>query len=264
MLPTASALGWVARRAHGRDLLRELIARDLKLRYRGSALGMAWTLLNPVIELLVLLFIFSVVLPVDIPNYSAFLFTGLLVYNWFSSALMFATGAVVNNRELIKRPGVPFIILPMVTVASTLAHFILALPVLFGLLLASRIDVASVALLLPVVMAVQFVLTLSLAYPLATVHVWFRDTQHFLRVGLQLLFYLTPIFYEASMIPERWQTAYHLNPMVYVIESYRAVLLHGRAPEWEPLLAVVVISGGVLALSLAAFRRASSRFADEL
>src|SRR5262245_1520850 len=101
---------------HRRDLLRELIERDMKLRYRGSFFGMAWTLLNPLAELMVLVFIFNRVLPLNIANYAPFLFTGLLVYNWFQSSLFYATVAIVSNRELIRRPDVPLTILPVISV----------------------------------------------------------------------------------------------------------------------------------------------------
>jgi lipopolysaccharide transport system permease protein len=244
--------------------LRALIARDVHLRYRGSALGMVWTLLNPLTELLVLMFIFGIVLPVGIPNYAAFLFIGLVSYSWFSSALMFATGAIINNRELIKRPGVPVGILPIATVASTLVHFLMSLPVLFGLLLATGVRLTSAVFLLPVLVGIQFILILSFAYPLAALNVRFRDTQHFLRVALQLLFYLTPVFYEAQMIPERFRPAYRLNPMVAMIDGYRDVLLNGRIPEAVPLLIVVLSATVALGAGVAAFRHASDRFADEL
>src|SRR4026209_188099 len=89
-----------------KDLLRELIARDIKLRYRGSLLGILWTLLNPLAELLVLVFVFGVVLQVQIPNFPAFVFTGLIVYGWFQTSVNFATNAIVGNRELVRRPGV--------------------------------------------------------------------------------------------------------------------------------------------------------------
>src|SRR5262245_57791582 len=122
-----------ARWVQARDLLRELIARDIALRYRGSLLGILWTLLNPLAELLVLLFIFGRVMPVSIPNFPAYLFTGLIVYGWFQSSVNFATMAIVGNRELVRRPGVPLLILPAVTVASNLVHFVLSLPILGGL-----------------------------------------------------------------------------------------------------------------------------------
>jgi lipopolysaccharide transport system permease protein len=250
--------------AQKRDVIRELVARDMQLRYRGSLLGMAWTLLNPLTELLVLTFVFSSVLPINLPNYPAFLFTGLLAFNWFSTALVFATGAIVNNRELIKNPGVPVLVLPIVTTASTLAHFVISLPVLFALLLLTGVDVGGAVVLLPLLMMVQFLLILTFAYPLATVNVWFRDTEHFLRVGLQLLFYLTPVFYEPSMVPERFSFVHRLNPLSYVIDGYRAVLIRDEVPSVTPLLALIAITGCGLIAGVAAFQHASVRFADEL
>jgi lipopolysaccharide transport system permease protein len=263
--PAGPARWWSHQRwTHSRDLLAALIARDITLRYRGSWLGLAWTLLNPLTELAVLLFIFKTVLPLNIPNYGAFLFTGLLVYSWFQSAITLATGAIVNNRELIRRPGMPSPILPIVTVASTLVHFLLALPVLFALLIASGIPPTSAMLALPLLIVVQFILILGLAYPVATVHVWFRDTQYLLRIGLQLLFYLTPIFYQASAIPERFTTFYRFNPMVAIVEAYRDVLMRGRLPDFASLARVTVIFGCLLVFGIVIFRRTSHRFADEL
>jgi len=255
---------WHQHWAHRRDLLRELIARDMSLRYRGSALGMAWTLLNPMAELLVLMFIFGEVLPLNIPNYGGFLFIGLLSYSWFSSGLMFATSAIVNNRELIRRPGMPFRVLPIVSVASTLLHFVLSLPVLFALLVYNRTPFSGAVLLLPLLIAIQFLVILSLSYPLAMISVWFRDTQYFLRVALQLLFYMTPVFYEASTIPARYQRWYELNPMVHVLEAYRDVLLRGVLPAFTPLLALVVVSGALLLAGLTMFWYTSHLFVDEL
>ena len=128
-----------AKLAHVRDLFRELIARDMKLRYKRSVMGVAWTLLNPLAELVILFLIFGLVLPLDIPNYPAFLFIGIFAYGWFQNSLYFATGAIVGNRELVRQPGFPVLILPVVTVASNLIHFLLALPILFALLLYSGI-----------------------------------------------------------------------------------------------------------------------------
>jgi lipopolysaccharide transport system permease protein len=246
------------------DLFRELLYRDLKLRYRGSLLGVAWTLLNPLAELLVLFFIFGAVLPLKVPNYAAFLFTGLMVYGWFQSALNFATAAIVGNRDLIKRPGMPSAILPIVTVASHLVHFLLALPVLGLVLVVTDVGVTKAVWALPLLIAIQFVLILGLAYPVAVVHVWFRDTQHLLRIALQLLFYLTPIFYEATAIPERYRTIYDLNPMVSLVDAYRAVLVYGRTPDPGPLLIVAAASTLGLLIGVSLFTYTSHRFVDEL
>lgn len=249
---------------HVRDLMRELIVRDVKLRYRGSAFGMAWTLLNPIAELLVLMFIFGTVIRLRIPNYASFLFTGLLVYTWFSSSLTHATAAIVSNRDLVRRPSVPLAVLPIVSVAGTLIHFLMSLPVLFALLIWSGVHLTAAALALPLLIAVQFVLILALAYPLATIHVWFRDTQYFLHIALRLLFFLTPVFYRAQTIPERYQRLYHLNPMAGIVEGYRDVLVRGVLPPLGAWLTLAGASAALLILGLAAFTLASPRFAEEL
>ncbi|MGH8064310.1 MAG: ABC transporter permease, partial [Candidatus Entotheonellia bacterium] len=216
---------------HARDLLFVLVGRDMKLRYKRSVLGVLWTLVNPLAQLLILSFIFRMVLPLDIPNYTSFLFTGLLVWSWFQASLNQATGTIVENRELIKRPGFSANVLPTVTVASHLIHLLLALPVLLLFLMLDGCRLTSAILVLPLVMGLQFILILSLAYLVAAFHVVFRDTQYLLGIVLQLLFYLTPVFYEASAIPVRYQPLYRLNPMVHLLDAYRAILMRGELPD---------------------------------
>ena len=246
------------------DLLRELIGRDMKLRYKRSLLGIAWSLVNPLAQLLVFSLVFSLVLPLNIPNYPSFLFTGLLAWNWFQTSLHAATGAIVDNRELIRRPGFSAMILPVVTVATNFIHFLLALPILLIFLWINGIPLKTTGLVLPAIFAVQFLFTLSLAYIVATLHVTFRDTQYLLGIVLLLGFYLSPVFYDASAIPERFQMVYRLNPMVVLIDAYRQILLQGRLPAAPELLALSLFSAGLLWASYRTFVSASARFAEEL
>jgi lipopolysaccharide transport system permease protein len=247
-----------------RDLLFTLVGRDMKLRYKRSILGVAWSLLTPLAQLAVFYLTFDVLLPLNIPNYPAFLFSGLLVWNWFQGSLYQATSAIVDNRELMKRPGFPAAILPAVTVSSNLIHFLLALPILFIFLLLGGTGLTSAVLALPLVIAIQFILTLSLAYFTATFYVTFRDTQHLLGVVLNLLFFLTPVFYKSSDLPSQYQTLFHLNPMVHLIESYRAILLTGILPDGISLLLLTVVAIAILALGYYVFRKASDHFVDHL
>lgn len=247
-----------------RDLLIDLTVRDIKLRYRGSVLGVLWTLLNPLAELIVLWLVFVKVFHVEIPDFAAYLFTGLLVYGWFQNSLNFVTGSIVGNRELVRRPGVPVAILPVVTVASNLVHFVLSLPILFGLLWFSGIAITPAVLLLPGLIALEFLLILACAYPIATLHVWFRDTQHVLRVALQLLFYLTPIFYQVKDVPAGLASVYRLNPVGHLVEAYRSVLLYGTLPPLGSVAYLLLLSVGLLLAGLAWFGRASRQFADEV
>jgi lipopolysaccharide transport system permease protein len=246
------------------NLLRELVVRDMKLRYKRSVLGIVWSLINPLIQMLVFVFLFRRVVPLDIPNYPSFVFTGVLAWNWFQSAVLLATGAITDNRQLIRRPGFPMAILPVITVTTHLIHFLLALPVPLLFLILNGGRLTSAILMLPFVIMLQFLLTLGLGYLVATIHVTFRDTQHLLGVFFMLLFYLTPVFYDASIVPARYQTVYRLNPVLHLITAYRAILIYGGLPDLRTLLALGAVVGVLLWLSYTVFARASYRFVEEL
>ena len=246
------------------DLLRSLVDREMKLLYKRSVLGVAWTLINPLLQLAVFAFVFQLVLPVAIPRYSSFVFTGLLVWTWFQNSLFQATGVIIANRPLIRQPGFPIAILPVVITATGLIHFLLALPVLMIFLLIDGIQLQPVILFLPILQALQFALTVTFAYLLAALNVTFRDTQHTLGVLLQLFFYLTPIFYDIKSVPTGYQSLYYLNPMVHIVTAYRAILMYGTAPNWQPLVIIAAVMAICLPIGLTYFRRQSARFVEEL
>jgi lipopolysaccharide transport system permease protein len=250
--------------AHFFDLLRVLVDRDMKLLYKRSALGIAWTLINPLLQLAVFSFVFRSVIPINIPKFSSFAFSGLLIWTWSQTALFQATGLITSNKALIRQPNFPTAILPVVTTMTGLIHFLLALPVLIIFLAVDGVQPSSVLFVLPLLMVIQFVLTVGLAYPLAALNVTFRDTQHTLGVLLQMLFYLTPIFYDLNSVPKEFQPLYQLNPMVPLIEAYRAILLKGTQPDWQALLIVSLVVAVILPIGLAIFRRQSNTFVEEL
>jgi lipopolysaccharide transport system permease protein len=246
------------------DLLYELVRRDLILRYRRSVLGLLWTLLNPLAQLLVLNLVFSRVLPLNIPDYPLFLFTGLLAWNWFQASLYSGTGSIVENRDLIRRPGFPSAVLPVVMVVSYFIHFLLALPILLLFMFLSGIHLSSAILSLPVIFATQFILILGLIYLTAAIQVTFRDTQYLLGVLLFLGFYLTPIFYDASALPPQAQALYYLNPMATIIDAYRSVFMYAEFPAVLPLFLVGLVSLITYWITFRIFRQASYRFVEEL
>ncbi len=266
---TAATSMWVALLNRHRwyylfDLVYELVLRDMRVRYKRSVLGFAWSLINPLLQLGVVGFVFSQVLPLQIPNYSLFLLTGLLAWNWFQTSLHAVTGSIVDNRELIRQPGFPTAMLPVVTVTTNLVHFVLALPILMIIILIGGQGISATVLLLPVIIGLQFLLTLSLGYFLATLHVSLRDTQYLVGIALLLGFYLTPIFYDPASIPARYQMIYQLNPMLQIIEAYRAVLLYHHLPAPLPILILASVCTTLLFLAHRQFVRASYHFVEEL
>jgi lipopolysaccharide transport system permease protein len=246
-----------------RDLLRELVGRDMKLRYKRSILGVLWSLLNPLAHLVVLIFVFQWVTPLNIPNYPLFAFTGVLAWGWFSAALPAATVSITGNRELVRQPGFPATILPAVPVLSSLVHFAISMALVIVALLISRGRPTVAVLALPLIVAVQFVVTLSVGYVTATIQVRFRDTAYLVGVLLLLGFFLTPVFYRPASVPTSFQALYIVNPMAHLITAYREVLIEGRWPD-VPALVIIGTAGTVLLwLGHRMFTRASVDFAEE-
>jgi lipopolysaccharide transport system permease protein len=246
------------------DLISVLVSRELKILYKRSVLGIAWTLINPLLQLAVFSFVFQAILQVNIPHYGSYAFSGLLVWTWTQSSLIQATGLITNNRPLIRQPAFPVAILPVVTITTGLIHFMLAFPVLLLFLLIDGVSLTPSILLLPILLVVQFGLTVSLAYPLAAFNVTFRDTQHTVGVLLQLMSYLLPIFYAITQVPDRLKIIYAINPMVPLLDAYRDVLLEGRAPNLTALLGLFLATMVLLPLGYQIFRRQSDRFVEEI
>ena len=246
-----------------RDLLRELVGRDIKIRYKRSALGIAWSLLNPLAHLVVLGFVFQRVAPLNIPDYSLFVFIGVLAWNWFSTALSGATTSITGNRDLIRQPGFPPAILPAVPVLSSLVHFAIACGlVILALALGGR-GLSPAAVTLPLVAGLQFAVILSLGYITSAVQVRFRDTGHVVGVLLLLGFFVTPVFYRPGLLPPGYQVLYTFNPMAHLISAYRDVLISHDWPDLWGLGGVGVAAMALLWCGRRLFDRASVKFAEE-
>jgi len=246
------------------DLARELVVRDIKLRYKRSVLGIGWSLLNPLLQFLVFYAVFRWIIPVNVPDFAIFLLIGILAWNWFQSSLISGCVAITDNASLIRQPGFPAAILPAIAVATNLMNFFLALPVLAVALLITGHPVTAALTVFPIVIAIQFLLTLSAVYVLSAIHVSFRDTQYLLGVMLLLGFYVSPVFYPVQAVPVDWQGWFGLNPLVHILEAYRTVLIQGQYPDMLPLLWVTAISLSVLIASYQVFVRSSHRFIEEI
>ncbi len=246
------------------DLVSNLVARDMKLRYKGSFLGMLWSLLQPMCLIAVYSFLFTRVISLDIRNYTPFLVVGILPWNWFVTSLDFSADSLLANRDLIKKAVFPNEILLVATITSNLLILALAMPVLLAFLIISNIAITPAALLLPVIVAIQYSFTLGLALVISTLNVYFRDVRHLLGVLLFAWLFLTPVFYDSALVPAQYRGFYLANPMAHIVSSYRDVLLYGRAPSVHLLAGLTIISVITLLFGLAVFRRYRSNFPEEL
>jgi len=246
------------------DLAYELVSRELKSQYKRSALGIAWSLVNPLLQLLVFGFLFQMVLSVKIPRYSAYAFCGMLIWTWLQASIIQGARSITGNRDLVRRPGFPTAVLPVVSVATNLIHFLLAFPILCVFLAQGQAQFGPALLFLPVLILLQFVFSVSLAYLVGAFNVVFRDTQHILGILLQLVFFVTPVFFSAQSIPPRFQWVYTFNPVAHLVEAYRAVLLHDSIPDAWPLATLAGLAIALLGFSYNLFIHMSYRFAEEL
>ncbi|MBI2955064.1 MAG: ABC transporter permease [Chloroflexi bacterium] len=246
------------------DLMSNLVARDMKLRYKGSVLGLLWSLLQPAALIAVYSFLFTRVITLDIPNYVPFLVAGVLPWNWFATSLDFASDSLLANRELIKKAVFPSEMLMVAAVTSNLLILALGTLVLLAFLVVSGIALTPAALFLPIIVAIQYSFTLGLALIVSMLNVYFRDIRHLLGVALFAWFFLTPVFYDEAQVPAAYHGLYVLNPMAHIINFYRDVLLFGRIPNGLLLLQLIFVSAIVLGFGLTVFRQHKSGFAEEL
>lgn len=247
-----------------RSLIVELVRRELKLRYRGTWLGFLWTLLNPLVFMVVYTLVFSHFLRIGIPRFPAFLLTGLLPWTWFSESVMAGTGCLVDHSTFLRNAVFPAQVLPVVSVGAGMMNYVFSLPVLIVLLAVYQAPPGWTALALPLVMAVQFLLILSIVYFTSTFNVFLRDLRYIVQHGLLVGFFLTPVMYDLSFVPARFQWLLKINPMTIVIDSYRRLFFYGTWPHWRNLGLVLALALVLLVLGTMVFERNRETFAEYL
>jgi ABC-type polysaccharide/polyol phosphate export permease len=267
------------------ELLIGMTRKELKVKYKNSVLGFAWSLLNPLLYLVVFYIAFEKILGNSVPGFPIFLLTGLLVWNLFSVGLGTACGSVVGNAGLVKKVAFPREILPLAAVGSTLVHFFLQSMVLFVVLALVQWHVAwTYMALVPIALVVLLVVTAALGILLSAVNVYLRDTQHFLELALLAWFWVTPIVYPYMLIGNRhtwFSKVYRLNPIIPIVLAFQRAL-YGKLdypnshpvqhilPAW-PFTTFLAYLGysfafgvAVMMLGVWVFGRSEANFAEEL
>jgi lipopolysaccharide transport system permease protein len=247
-----------------RALIQTLVVRDLKARYRGSALGLLWTLLNPILHMAIYVLVFSVYIRIEMEHYAAFLLCGLLPWIWFSSALLLGTTAIIEGGGLLKKVFFPPQVLPTVTVIATFVNFLLSLPLLFGILLLFGVTLGWALLVLPLIMAAQFALTLGLTLIVSSVSVRYRDIPPILGHVMTFWFFLTPIIYPITNVPERLRPLLSLNPITPFFVAYQEALLYNRLISLGAFGVMVCVGGLALLVGVFVFGRLRWSLAEEI
>lgn len=250
-------------RRHLLDLVLHLVRRELASAHRNTLLGWAWPLMRQLAQLAVLVFLFSKVLHLNIQDYPVFVFAGLIVFTWFQTALITSSYSVVSNSHFVTNPKFPTIALPLVAVAVPFFDVLMALPVLLVLLVVDG-RLGDAALVLPLLIALQFAFTAGVALFTATANVFFRDVQNVVGVLLLLLFYMTPIFYGLKNVPPEFHWILRANPLTAFVNADRAILFENHLPALIDLSIAGAATIVMLPIGLAVFRRFQTGFVDEL
>lgn len=246
-----------------RELVAHLAAREVASLHRFTLLGWAWPLVRQLAQLGVLVVAFSRVLHLGVPHYAPFVFSGLIAWNWFSIGIANGSSALLDQRHLVFQPRFPVVSLPLVAVAVPFIDLLLALPVLVVMVVATT-GLHWTILFLPVLVLIQLSLMAGVAWFTAATTVYFRDVRHIVGVGVTMLFYFTPVFYDLARLPERYRSLLRINPMTTIVDGYHSIVLGGRLPAAGWLAAVAVFSVVVAAAGLAFFNRLSPGLVDEL
>lgn len=277
MLSLVAALTRLKELYRYRELVRQLVLRDLKARYKNSVLGFFWSLLNPIAMMIVFTVVFGVLLKQwDRPAYPVFLLSALLPWNFLTGGLTAGTASVLGNATLIHKVRFPREVLPLSAVLANAVNFLLALiPLLALVVIMGRPITIWLAVFLPIILLTQLAFVLGLALGLSALNVYYRDTQMILEVVNLAWFFVTPVFWPMEVIENRWVDVFglhlnawvwlnRLNPMASLAAAYRDVLYYGNPVGLDFLARTAVTCFAVLAVGYWAFSRLSPNFGEEL
>ena len=241
-------------------LVQQLVSRDFKTKYKRSVLGMAWSLLNPLLTMCVQYIVFSTLFKNNIPNYPVYLLTGIVFMNFFNEAVSMCMTSITGNASLIKKVYMPKYIYPVSRVMSSLVNFVFAIIPLFLVMAVTHtaFHPSLLLLLFDVMCMLGFIIGMGLL--LTTAMTFFQDTQFLWGVVSMMWMYLTPVFYPESIIPEKMLTLYHMNPMYQYITFARVCIIDGVSPDPTAYLWCLLSAGIVLMLGILVFKREQDKF----
>jgi lipopolysaccharide transport system permease protein len=230
-----------------REMLRNLVSKEIRARYKASVLGFLWTFVNPLLTLAVYSFVFSVVMKSGIKNYSMFLFVALLPWNYIAMSITQGTTSLVGNVSLVKKIYFPRAILPLSLVLANMVNYLLGLIILMPAL---------------AIFHIRFTIALTLIVSAGTVY--FRDLEHIIGIFIMLWFFLTPIVYSIDTIPTNLRNLFNFNPASPIIEAYRSIFFYGKWPDWVTLGWLTLGLVFLLIVCWFAFMRLQRSVAEEI
>jgi len=245
-----------------RHLVLQLALKDFKIRYTHSVLGYTWSVLKPLIFSVVYFLVFSVFVRFDIPNYPAYLLLGIVLWNFFAEGTSHGVGSLLAQGGIITKVAIPRHVVVLAAVLNAVLTFAISLTILATLMLLTGVPMRLPLVSLPILLFDLVALALGVSLLLSPLHVRFHDVGYLWNVALQIGFWLTPIIYTDTMIPERWRWLIVYNPLARIILYSRQVVIYGQWPDWVGVTKTSLLALGVLVVGWAAFRRLQVRLVE--
>lgn len=248
-----------------REMIFSLVRRDLQGRYKGSVLGFFWTFLNPLLQLGVYTLVFSVIMRNDIEEYYLFLFVALVPWIFFSTSVASGASVIWSQQDMVKKIYFPRQVLPIAFVTGQFVNMILSFLVVFVVLLISGRGLNLYAIMyMPIIMIVEYILAMGMAFLTSSITVYLRDLEYLLGIITMAWQFLTPIMYSVDMVPEKLMPIFNLNPMTPIIVAYREMLYYKRIPQVGTLLHATLLGVLLLIIGCITFSKLQRHFAEEL
>lgn len=247
-----------------RELLKTNVKKEIRGRYKNSFLGVLWSFLNPLLQLLVYSVIFGALLAGGDKTYPIYICVALIPWTYFTTAITQAAFTVIGNADIIKKVYFPREILPVSVVTSGAVNFIISTIIILAFVIFSGVGLSWYILLYPFILLIQYVLLLGIGFIVSSVTVYFRDLEHIIGVVLMAAFYATPIVYKLEQLPHTLQILVNLNPMTHLINAYRDIFYYHQMPNMEILVTLLGISLALTVVGYFIFKKLQKGFAEQL
>lgn len=247
-----------------RELLKTNIKKEIRGKYKNSFLGVLWSFLNPLLQIVVYALVFPFILKNTQDNYVIFLCCGLIPWAFFSTTISRSAFTMVENGNIIKKVYFPREILPISVVTSETVNFLISTIIIIVFVIFGGIGLSKYIMLYPIVLLAQYLLLIAISLIVSSISIYIRDLQHLIGVALQLLFYAAPIVYTPESIPEQFKWILKCNPMTYIISGYRNIFYNQTMIELKPLLILIGCSVVACVIGYIIFNKLQKGFAEQL
>ena len=247
-----------------RELLKTSVKKEIRGKYKNSFLGVLWSFLNPLLQIMVYAIVFQMILKNPQENYAIFLCCALIPWTFFSTTISRAAFNCIENGNILKKVYFPREILPISVVTSEAVNFFISTVIILGFVIIGGVGISKYIIFYPLIFISQYILLIGISLIVTSICVYLRDLQHFIGIFLQLMFYATPIVYNVNSIPDNFKWILQINPMTYIIEAYRSIFYYKAIPELKPILILIIISLMLCVIGYLIFNKLQKGFAEQL